>query len=213
MMLTHALWFGRFSDLSVHRSRRAGSSAQQAHQHGLAFGQPVMRVTLDPLEVDAVRRWPLIIAALMLLGLLLVACGSPAVTPSPSGSPAVSPSPSGPTPLLTPNGRPKNEGLHGDSVPGVIWFQGHAYRNLGIIAHLEAHGQRRPLPAFLSPVGKARMAVGMGTKSSPYSPDDQGSAFPVYARTGTPAGTVLVAEFDLVGSRAWYTLYWEFHRV
>ena len=169
------------------------------------------------------RRWPLIIAALMLLGLLLVACGRPAVTPSrsgsavvarsPSGSPVVSPSPSGPMPLLTPNGRPKNEGLHGAGVPGVVWYQGHAYRNLGIIAHLEAHGHRQPLPAFLSPAGTGRIAVGMGTNSSPYSPDDQGSAIPAYARTGTPAGTVIVAEFDLVGSRAWYTLYWEFHRV
>ena len=148
------------------------------------------------------RSWGVILAATAVLGLLLAACAGPSSAPSPSG----------PQPLLTPNGEPKNEGLHGQIIPGAIWYKGHAYSNRGIIAHLKGHG-RQPLPAFLSPAGSARMAFGLGTKRSPYRPDDRSSLFPVYARTGMSPEAAIVAQMDLVGDRGFYTLYWEFQRV
>jgi hypothetical protein len=148
------------------------------------------------------RSWGVILATIAVLGLLLAACADPSSAPSPSG----------PEPLLTPNGGPKNEGLHGHFIPGAIWYQGHAYRNRGIIAHLKAKPEQ-PLPAFLSPAGTARYAVGMGREGSPYEPDPLGSPFPVYARAGTPPDAAVVAEMGLMGDRGFYTLYWEFQLV
>jgi len=97
-------------------------------------------------------------------------------------------------------------------VPGVLWYQDHAYLNRGILAHLKARGQQQPLPAFLSPAGTARMAFGAGTKASPFAPAGEGDWFPVYAHIGTAVRVAIVAEFGLVGSRGGYILYWEFRR-
>jgi hypothetical protein len=146
------------------------------------------------------RRWVVIVAAAAILGPLLVACSSPSPDPSPSG----------PQPLTTPNGEPKNEGLHGLRIPGDIWFDGHAYGNVGIVAHLQGSGH--PAPSFLTPAGLARYAYS-DSRGSPLEPEAWGSgAFPVYEHWGVPTQDAVVAEFGLMGDRGFYTLYWQFNR-
>jgi hypothetical protein len=114
----------------------------------------------------------------------------------------------GPETLSTPNGAPKNEGLHGPFVPGAVWYRGHAYANTGIIAHLK--GGDQPFPSFLREEGVARYAV--GGLHGPLRAGPWDTALPVYSRVGASASRVLVAQFGLVGERATYTLYYAFRR-
>lgn len=149
--------------------------------------------------VDGLPKVVGVVGVGLVLTVLLVACSGGA------------PKPTGPEPLRTPNGAPRNEALHGPCVPAEIWYEGHPYGSTGIIAHLNVRGQQ-PLPVFLSPAGLARDAYGLGTKSHPFTPGRWDNAFPVYGRIGTPTREVIVAEFDLVGDRRAYTLYWQYRR-